>query len=258
MNLPLILHFTKQELIDRYTGSMLGASWAFLMPLVNILIFIFVFSEIMGARLESFGAEFSKHGYSIFLITGIVAWTAFGNTLSRTTNIFKEKSGLIGKVNISMAQLPLFILVSEAVVFAISYLFFIGFLLLIEFPLGWSMLFIPLVFLIQQLLAYALGFLLAVLSVFMKDIREFVTIGLQLWFWLTPIVYVVSIIPEGYRTLFTANPMYHLIEAYRALLLYKTTPDLTALGLITLIGLATLAVSIVLFSKLERDIRDFI
>jgi len=254
----LIYSFVKQDLVDRYSGSLLGGAWSFIMPLVNIMIFVLVFSKIMGARLEVLGGEFSEYSYSIYLVTGILAWTAFANTISRVTNVFNEKASLIGKVNMSLATLPVFVLITETIVFALSYFFFLIFMLLIDFPLSPYLLLIPFVYLIQQLLAYAIGFICAVLGVFIRDIKELVGVVLQLMFWLTPIVYVINILPEGIQGWFKLNPVYHLIEAYRDLLMYQRLPDADALVAICLFGAALLACGIFLLRKLERDIRDFI
>ncbi|PID42491.1 MAG: ABC transporter permease [Proteobacteria bacterium] len=258
MNWSLLYHFTRQDLLDRYSGSVLGGLWTFILPLVNILIFTLVFSKIMGARMEAFGAEFSEYNYSIYLVAGMLAWNAFSATVNRVTNIFSEKSGLIAKVNMSLLTLPLYVVISETVVYLISMAFFTGFLLIIGFPLSWHWLIIPVLYIAQQLFAYALGFILAVLSVFIRDVREFVNVILQIWFWLTPIVYVVSILPKETRDIFLWNPMSVLIDAYRDAILLHQWPDMVGVGLITGLAAVLLAAGATLFGKLEKDIRDFI
>ncbi len=258
MNWSLLYHFTRQDLLDRYSGSVLGGLWTFILPLVNILIFTLVFSKIMGARMDAFGVEFSEYNYSIYLVTGMLAWNAFSATLNRVTNVFVEKSGLIAKVNMSLVTLPLYIVASETVVYLISMFFFTGFLLLIGFPVTWHWLIIPVLYLVQQVLAYALGFVLAVLSVFIRDVREFVNVILQIWFWLTPIVYVVSILPEATREIFLWNPMFILVEAYRETVLLHQLPAMTGVVLIAGLAVVLLAGGVFLFGKLEKDIRDFI
>jgi len=258
LNISLLLNFTKQDLIDRYSGSILGGAWSFILPLVNILIFVLVFSKIMGAKLAVFGAEFTPYGYSIYLVAGILAWTAFSNSVVRTTNIFKEKASLIAKVNISLSLLPLYILLTETVIFVISMSFFGLFLLLIDFPLSWHWLFIPVLYALQQLLAYSLGFVFATLSVFIRDIRELVNVMIQLWFWCTPIVYVIHILPEFAQQLFHFNPMYIIISAYREVIIFHRLPELGSLAILLSLSIGLLLVALYSFRKLERDVRDFI
>jgi len=258
MNRSILLNFAKQDIIDRYSGSILGGIWSFIIPLVNILIFALVFSKIMGAKLPFNSAELSEYGYSIYLVSGILAWNAFANILLRTTNIYKEKAGLIAKVNINLMLLPLYIIMTESVIFIISMGFFIIFLYLVDFPLNPYWLLIPIIYLLQTLFAYALGLLLATLSVFIKDIREFISIMLQLWFWFTPIVYVISILPDKLVYWFQLNPMYPIISAYRDIILMAQWPDMTAMSLFFIMASSLLFVSITLLKKLEKDLRDFI
>ncbi len=258
MTPALILNFARQDLKDRYAGSMLGGLWSFIMPLINILIFALIFSQIMGARLESFGAEFSQYGYSIYLISGILAWNAFSSTVSRVTNVFHDKRNLIGKVSIRLDLLPCYILLTETFIFTVSFAFFTGFLLLIGYPLSSWWCLLPLLYLVQQLFAYSLGFLLAVFSVFIQDIKELTNVVLQLWFWLTPIVYVVNIVPDGIRQLLMLNPMVHFIAAWRSIIIDHQLPDLLPLVILGAAGTLMLAAGLWLTRKLERDIRDFI
>ena len=86
---------------------MLGRLWTLLSPLINIMVFVLIFSAIMGARLEGFGADVERFTYSIYLISGILAWTAFAKSLSAITNLFIERAGMITKINTSLAALPL-------------------------------------------------------------------------------------------------------------------------------------------------------
>jgi len=258
MTLSLILNFTKKNLVDRYSGSLLGGLWAFIMPLVNISVFILVFSKIMGAKLAAVGVEFSEYSYSIYLVSGVLAWNAFAGVLLQTTNVFKVNSGLISKVNINLTLLPLYIILSESIIFFISLGFFILFLCFIGFPVTTLWFLIVVVYALQVLFAYGLGLLLATLSVFIKDIREFVSVVVQLWFWCTPIVYVVDILPEKLQFWFQFNPMYLFISAYRDIVIGQQLPDVTNLAYLFLAASVLIILAVKLLGKLEKDVRDFI
>lgn len=258
MILSLILNFSKQDLKDKYTGSVLGGLWAFIIPLTNIVMFTLIFSKIMGARLGNVAAGFEEYGYSIYLICGIVPWAAFSSTLLRVTNVYRDKAGLIGKVRLSLLILPVYIVVSEGFVFFISMVFFVCFLALIGFPISIYWLLIPLVFLIQQLLAFSIGLVLAVLSVFIEDIREMMPVFVQFWFWFTPVVYVINILPPEYMMFMKLNPFYHFAHAYRDIVIGHQMPDLEALSMVFGFSLFVLGTGAFLLKKLERDIRDFV
>lgn len=258
MNISLLLHFVRQDLIDRYAGSVLGGAWSFFLPLAQILIFTLVFSKIMGARLEVLGQQLSQYSYSVYLIAGMLPWLSFSNTVLRTTTVFRDKAGLIAKVKVSLKSLPVYILVSEAAIFGISMVLYAVFLLLIGFPIDRYWLLVPLVYLIQQFFAYGLGFGLAVLSVFIRDIREFINIVMQLWFWLTPIVYVVNILPASYHQVFALNPFFTLVNSYRDLIINHKIPDLASLAVVAGIGAGLLGLSLILCGKVEKELRDFL
>ena len=237
----------------------MGSLWTLLLPLANILIFTLVFSRIMGARLGAMGMEYlGPYSYSVYLIPALLAWNAFASTVIRITGVFQAKAGLITKVKVSLSSLPLYILVSEAVIYLISMAFFVIFLLLIGFKwtLHWAWL--PAIFATQLLLAYGLGLLCAVFSVFFRDIKTAIPVVMQLWFWLTPIVYVISILPPQWAPVFRFNPMYHLVNAYRAALVQGHAPDWQALSAVIAAAVALLAAALWLARHLEKDIRDFL
>ncbi|MHB0776573.1 ABC transporter permease [Halomonas sp. WWR20] len=254
--LPLILYLARQDLVDRHSGSLLGATWTFIAPLVNILVFVLVFSRIMGAKLEGYGAEIDQYAYSIYLISGVLAWTAFANGLGRITNLYRDQSHLVTKVNVSLLALPFSVLLAEAIVYAISMGFFVGFLLLIDFPLSayWGL--VPFVFALQCLFVYAVGLGLAVMAVYLKDIKEVVAVVLQVWFWITPVVYVVDILPSWAVGWMKLNPFFTLVGAYRDLIMYQRLPDMLPISLFVVISVGILCLSLWLLNRTERDLRD--
>ncbi|WP_062385017.1 ABC transporter permease [Pseudomonas abietaniphila] len=258
MNWNLIVNFTRQDLIDRHSASMLGAAWTFILPLINILIFTLVFSNIMGMRLGGLGQDLGRWGYSVYLVSGLLAWNCFAATLSRITQVFHDKAHLIGKVRMSLWTLPVYVVLSETVHYLIATGFFMIFLIAIDFHFTWSLLWWIPIFLCQQLLAYALGMTCAILSVFMRDIGQIVGVVVQLWFWLTPIVYVANILPGFIQQLVALNPFYHLVLAYRAALITGEAPHLLSIGVLVVFSVALLAIAIFVGRKLERDIRDFL
>lgn len=255
-SMPLVLHLARQDLIERHTGSLLGATWTFVSPLVNILVFVLVFSSIMGAKLEGFGVEIERYAYSIYLICGMLAWISFANSVGRITNLFRDQGHLVTKVNVSLLALPLSVLLTETVVYLIGMVFFIGFLLLVDFPLSAYWFAIPFIYGLQCLFAYALGLTLAILAVYLKDIKEVIAVILQVWFWVTPIVYVVEILPGWVQQGMQFNPFFVLVEAYRGLIMRQQLPDVLPLALLALVTLGLLGLALWLLGRTERDLRD--
>lgn len=258
MNKSLLMSFVKQDLVDRYAGSLLGGLWAFVLPLVNILIFTLIFSKVMGMRLEGFGADFSQYNYSIYLVSGVLAWNAFSATVNRVTAFFHDRAGMISKVSVNLQLLPVYVLISEVVVYAISMIFFMLFLAYIGYPITIEWMWLPFVFAIQQLFAYAIGFTCAWLSVFVRDVKEIVPVVLQLWFWCTPIVYVAGMLPDSIQIYFDLNPLFAFINLYRQIIIEHNVDGMGSVLLWGAGSITVLFLSLWLFSRLERDIRDFI
>lgn len=255
-SLPLIIHLTRQDLIERHSGSLLGGTWTFVSPLVNILVFVLVFSSIMGAKLEGFGAEIDQFSYSIYLICGMLAWIALSNSLGRITKLFKEQSHLVTKVSVSLSALPISVLLTETVVYVIGMGFFIGFLLLVDYPITAWWLLVPVIYALQCLFVYGLGLTLAVLAVYLKDVQEVVVVILQVWFWVTPIVYVLDILPGWVQWGMQFNPAYVLVDAYRTLIMRQQLPDLLPIALFALAAAGAVTLAHWLLNRTERDLRD--
>ncbi|MDY6908823.1 MAG: ABC transporter permease [Thermodesulfobacteriota bacterium] len=255
LNISLILELTKRDFVERFAGSSLGAAWAFIWPLVNLVIYIVIFSQIMGARLPGHSNVYS---YGVYLTAGLIPWTAFAGTFSRSSQVFLEKRNLISKIRLSLPALLLFVSLAESVTFAITMGFFFIFLLATGFPLNPHLILLPFIYFLQQMLAFGLGLLFATFMVFIRDLKEVVGILLQLWFWMTPIVYVKDILPEPVKPLMIYNPAYAFIESYQRLFIFQDTPHLGSLVVLTVLAHLVTLGAYGLFRKLEKDIRDFL
>ncbi|MBF0103265.1 MAG: ABC transporter permease [Desulfobacterales bacterium] len=254
-HLNLILELTKRDFSERFAGSVLGSLWAFIWPIVQLLIYIVIFGQIMGSRLPGSSNIYS---YSIYVSAGLITWTAFANTISRCTSIFLDKKHIISKINLSLPDLLLYIILSESITFLITIGFFFVFLLITEYPLDQQLILFPFIYYLQQLFAFGFGLLAASLTVFLRDLKEIVGIILQFWFWFTPIVYVRDILPESVKKILVYNPACIIIEAYQDIFVFHRIPDMNALMILSILTHLLICFSYYVFQKLEKDIRDFI
>jgi lipopolysaccharide transport system permease protein len=255
LNFSLILELAKRDFTERYSGSLLGFMWSFIYPLINILIYMIIFGSLMGARLPGMS---SIWGYGVYLIAGLVPWTAFTNTVTRASTVFLDKKNIIAKIHVDLPTLPLFIVISESVTFVVTLAIFLAILLLTGIPLSLYLALIPLLYLIQQLFAYALGFFLAMFVVFLRDLKEVVAIGFQIWFWFTPIVYVFDILPGFAQKILILNPMLAVVSAYHDIFVYQRMPSFFYLTIVLIVSIMLIVIDYAIFKKLEKDIRDFI
>jgi lipopolysaccharide transport system permease protein len=255
MNFSLIFELAKRDFIERYSGSALGFVWSFIYPLINILIYMVIFGSLMGAKLPGMT---SVWGYGIYLIVGLVPWTAFSNTVTRSSTVFLDKKNIISKIHVDLPSLPLFIVLSETITFCVTFAIFLLILLISGFVITPLLIFIPVIYLIQQVLAYALGFFLAMLVVFLRDLKEVVIIFFQIWFWFTPIVYVYEILPPLAQKVLILNPALSFISAYHDIFIFGQVPSFIFLSIVLVLSCLLIFIDYFIFKKLERDIRDFI
>ncbi|MCL2011053.1 MAG: ABC transporter permease [Synergistaceae bacterium] len=255
MRIGLIFELARRDFTERYSGSLLGAAWNLVMPAVMIFIYTVIFSRVMGARMPGISSAYS---FGIYLIAGVLPWNAFANTLNRSTGVFIDKKHIISKMPVSLATLPLYIVLSECVTLCIGFSIYFFLLYWIGVGLPRFALLLPFVIVVQQVFAYALGLFLATLCVFLRDLREAANVLTQIWFWFTPIVYMPSILPPRFAGFLSFNPAYFFTHAYQDIFFHNVAPNASLLIILTLLGHGVLLLSLWTLRRLEKDVRDFI
>jgi lipopolysaccharide transport system permease protein len=256
----LIKDFIYRDFKTRFAGSILGIAWNVLHPLVMILIYILIFSQVMKAKLPG---SSSGYGYSIYLCSGILPWAMFNELLMRYTQTFFEHSNLIKKVSFPREILHVSALITGCINFAISFTIFIFFLAILHLTgkhnvqISLEQTIILIVALgFQQIFCLGLGLAFSVLNVFFRDVGQLVTILAQLWFWVTPIVYPLSVIPERLKIFFVLNPMYHFMIIYRSVLYMNQPPPWSSLGIVSGVSILTFIIGWLIYKKLVAEVPD--
>jgi len=254
-NLKLSFEFTKRDLKERYAGTSFGQLWLVISPLITIFIYTVIFSDFMKMKLNLVQ---SKYAYSIYLVPGLLTWTFFANVLSRLSGSVFEKAHIIKKINIPMYVYYVSITLTEFIIYTISLILGIVFLLLIHHPITIDFLWIiPLMFLVATF-AFALGIIFSLFNPFFKDLKEIIPIILQLWFWMTPIIYVKDMIYKKYPFLVDYNPVYYFIEPFQNLFLYGKILNYKEITISCLIAMFTLTIAGFLYKKMISEIKDII
>lgn len=216
-----ILGNMKREFQSKYQNSLLGALWNVINPLAMIVVYTVIFAEIMRAKLP--GVD-STYAYSIYLCAGVLTWGFFSEITSRSQNVFIENANILKKINFPRVCLPITIVCNAFVNFLIVFGLFTLFLIISgNFPGAVYLALIP-VYIITILMAVGIGVTLGVLNVFFRDVGHFFGIFMQFWFWLTPIVYPVTIIPERYKALININPMSGIMFSCQNILVKHIAP----------------------------------
>ncbi len=255
LNASFILEITKRDFKERFAGSVLGSAWAIIWPLVNLFIYLIIFGKLMGARLPG---SSDMNAYGIYLAAGLIPWACFSATISRSASVFLEKKSIITKINTSLPSLLIHINLSETITYLVSLIILFVYLGFQDYSFHSSLLLLPFIYYLQQLLAFGLGLFAAVLTVFIRDVREITGVVLQLWFWFTPIVYVFDILPGFVKKIIIFNPAYILIESYQKIFVFNDYPSFSSLIILTFITHGILFISYIMFRYLEKDIRDFL
>ena len=258
--LPSLWHFrhfifgsVRREFQARYTNSLFGFAWPFLQPAVMILIYTVVFSRLMQAKIPGVQGE---AGYSIYLCAGLIAWNLNAELLTRFTSLFFDNANLLKKVNFPWFCLP----VITAARGVINHLIMATLLLAVVTSVGdvsWlASLHVAALMLFVVFFASGLGLVLALVNVFFRDVGQLLGLGLQLWFWLTPVVYPLDVLPEYAQDLVRLNPMLPVVQAYQSLLAAATTPNYASLGYPLALGVVLWLLALRMAQKLLPEVID--
>jgi lipopolysaccharide transport system permease protein len=244
----------KREFQLKYRNSMLGAVWNVITPLSMIFVYIVIFSQLMRSRLPDADPTF---GYSIYLTTGVLTWGLFVEIASRAQNIFIEQANLIKKLSFPRLTLPLIVVLSASLNFAIIFSLFILFLIFSGNWPGWvALAFVPII-LVQIAFAIGLGVTLGVLHVFFRDVGQAFAVVLNFWFWFTPIVYPPTILPEQVRAILLGwNPMAPLVGAAHGIFVSGQMPEWSTLLMPTVLAILLCWLGLRLFRKRAGEMVD--
>lgn len=227
------------DLRSRFARSRFGVAWVILQPLAQVIIFSTILSNVLAARLE--GVD-NPYAYSTYLLSGLLCWSLFADVLTRQLSVFVDNASILKKVNIPRSALPV-IGVGSALVnhLALMAVVLVALPILGFRPNVYWLWLIPMG-LLTVALGTGIGLFLGTFNVFLRDVGQATMVCLQFVFWMTPVVYPVSIVPDGAKALLSLNPVYPLVAGYQDLLVYARPPQLslvpTSVFAIVTLGLA--------------------
>jgi homopolymeric O-antigen transport system permease protein len=234
-----IVRLVIADLRARYAGSALGLSWSALHPLALVLVYTAVFSRLLGPELAA-GA--GPVDYSVFLCAGLLPWIVCQDVVVRSTTVFVDQAALVKNTSFPKGYLHGSIVGTAGV--QLSMLVF-GALAL------W-----PLFVLLELSFAAGIGVVASVAHVFFRDTAQILSVVLQLWFWLTPIVYPMHVVPEALVRWLRWNPLYHFVRAEQGLLLPGALPAAGEMALLVALAVAAPVAGALCVRAAERRIPD--
>jgi len=254
-NILLAFSFAKRDFKERYVGTGLGQLWYILSPVITILIYTVIFSDFMKMKLAIID---NSYAYSIHLIPALLAWTTFSTVIMRLNTSFFEKTNLIKKINVPMYTFQLSIVLTELFLFFISMVLAIIFLIIVHQPVTITFLWLIPLMILQTLFSLGLGVILSLFTPFFKDLKEAIPIIIQLWFWMTPIIYMKEMLTNKYPALLTYNPFFYFADSYQDIFLYSKAPSLKTLITISILTIISIFLAGFLYKKMIGTIKDII
>ncbi|MGZ5053896.1 MAG: ABC transporter permease [Methylobacter sp.] len=243
----------KTELRTKFIRSRLGGLWMILHPLFQVLIFAFVLSAVLSAKLPGID---NQYAYAIYLMAGTLGWSLFAEIVNRCLTLFIDNGNILKKLVFPKIALPLIVTGSALVNNVLLFAAILAIFGVLGHPPGTALIWLPILMALTIALALGLGLGLGVLNVFIRDIGQVVPVIMQFIYWFTPIVYMANIIPEQYRGWLVYNPMIPIITGYQNVLLYNREPEWSGLGVIAFIAIVLLAFSLLLFRKASPEMVD--
>lgn len=248
--IPLIFSLTKRDLIGKYRQATLGSLYSIIQPVGYMLTFLLL-GKVVGVNAEG-------TPLIIMLLTGLVPWIFFSNTISLSTSVIRINADLIRKMPVTK---EIFLIVGIAVAFfdfLISALVLILFMIWYMVPITLALLWLPLIIGILILFIFGLSFVVATMSSIRTDLQFILPFLLQLWMFCSPVIYPLKQVPESIRGLFILNPMTGIIDSFRVVIAYGHAPDLFLLGISALAGLFFITVGWPLFRYYGQYFADVI
>lgn len=227
-NRSLIAQMVRREVSSRYKGSVLGVFWAFIQPLILLVVYTFVFSEVFNARWGTHVA--SKTDFALALFTGITIYNLFMEVITRSPSLIISHANYVKKIIFPLEALPAIAIGSALVQMTISIITIIGINFALNSSFSPAIVALPLILLPYILFIAGLSWLLAALGVYIRDINQSIGLITSVSMFLSPIFYPISALPEKYQPWLQLNPLTLIIEESRKVILWNTLPDWAGLA----------------------------
>jgi len=239
----LIKNLVMSDLKTKYANSVMGFAWSMLTPLLMMIIMYFVFNNVFRSTQEH---------YALYLLIGITGWRFFANGTSTAMSSIIGKSSLVTKIYIPREILTLSVVLSAFISSFLEFLVLIPLLLILGATFSLTIFLFPIVQVIYFMIIYGLALVLASLYVYHRDLGHMWEVILQIGFFLSPVVYPISLIPDTYIFYYRLNPITRVIEMYRDVLLFDSIPGFIDFGITIVSGIILLAFGSWLFKRLSR------
>ena len=250
----LLWMFVKRDFVSFYKQTILGPLWFFIQPLFTTITYTFIFGGLANLSTDDLPQP-------LFYMAGITAWNYFSDCITKTSTVFKDNANIFGKVYFPRLILPLSIVASNLVRFAVQMLLMVlmmGYYSVngSNFHITWAITLFPILVILMALLGLGLGLIITALTTKYRDLSFLITFGVQLLMYTTTVIYPLSSAPEKYKSLISLNPMTGIIECFRFALFGQGNLTFNSIGYSTLFTFISLVLGVLVFNKTEKTFVD--
>jgi lipopolysaccharide transport system permease protein len=254
-NRHLIWQMIRREIAARYQGSVIGLAWAFINPLLMLIVYTFVFSVVFKARWGTGGNE-SKADFAIILFTGMIVFGLFAEVINRSPGQIVSNPNYVKKVVFPLEILSWVSLGSVLFHSLVSLIILLLAQFIIHLSLPWTVVLFPLVLLPLIFISLGAAWFLAALGVYIRDIGQITTVLTTVLMFTSAVFYPISALPEAYQAWLRLNPLVLIIAESRKVLIFGSLPDWSWLGVTLLIGLVIAFAGFWWFQKTRKGFAD--
>lgn len=248
----LLYFMALRDIQIRYKQTALGVLWAVIQPLVTMLVFTIFFGQLLGVSEKT-----GNTPYAVFVYAGLLPWTLFASTVTASSQSLVSNAGILRKVYFPRLVIPLSSAGAPLIDFLISFIVFMGLMIFYGMNFNATLILMPILMIGLLITALGIGIFLAAATVRYRDFRHVVPFMIQIWFFLTPVIWPVGVVPELYQPLLLLNPMHGIINGFRDMFLTGSInwADLT---IAIQSGVVLLTAGIMFFAKTEKRMADII
>ncbi|WP_117149630.1 ABC transporter permease [Paraliobacillus zengyii] len=241
----LLIYLVKSGLKAENRDSYLGYFWWLLDPLLNVVVYYFLVVVILGRGGED---------YTVYLVIGLVVWRWTSTTVNASSKAITKYASIINQVYLPKSMFPIAVSMTQLFNFIFGLIVIAIFLMFFGVMPSWQIVLLPIIILTQLLMLLAVGMFLSYVCVFIKDIDHMITHVIRLFFYASPIIWEGSRLPEQYDWVVNINPIAILLNAYRDVLMYQSTPHFLGLFIIMIISILTLIFLLIHYKRNEHKI----
>ncbi len=250
----LLYFLTWRDILVRYKQAVIGVAWAVLQPVLTMVVFTVVFNKALG--IQSPAADVP---YAVFSFTGLLPWNFFAGALSRSGMSLVGNAGLLTKVYFPRLVIPISAVLAGLVDLGIAFLVLIGLMAAYQIAPTWHIVFLPFFILLGFATALSVSLWLSALNVLYRDVQYVIPFLVQLWMFVSPVIYPIDAIPAGpLRIAFALNPMTSVIGGFRWALLGQQFPPGGYVWISSTVVLVLLVSGLYYFKRMERTFADVV